>query len=133
MSDTVQTEFGPIDRRTRKLAGYLIMGIAILMAVGFALTFISEMPDAVSPNNLIMVGIAVLLCIGIPHVAIFGEKEKPPTARARPSPPPPSYDTSRVSEPQQTYQPPSSDSDYQGASSYESAKFHQNAEKLFDT
>ncbi len=79
------------------------------------------MPDLFSPNNLVMLAIAVLLCVGIPYVAIFGEKERPYTATARPSPsPPPSYDTSRVSEPQPTYQPPSSD--HQAAFSYESAK-----------
>jgi len=72
-----QTEFGPVDGRTRRFVGYLIMGIFGLMALGVTSAWFTmdhgPLYDPIS--GLVMIGIVDLLLLGLPAIVFFGQKE----------------------------------------------------------
>jgi len=100
------TEFGPIDRRTRRWAGYLIMALMTVIAIGATSTVLSATPGPLDTpaTTFVAIGMVWIFSLGIPAVVMFGQKED---GRNSLQPlPSHNYDSSAVSEPS-CYQPSS--------------------------
>lgn len=88
--EIVVTEFGPIDRRSRNLFGYLVLFVMFAIATGASWSILTDPNIWERTGGGFVLTVVVVLyacCIGMPAIAFFGQKQPPRRAEYRTSRP----------------------------------------------
>jgi len=88
--EIVVTEFGPIDRRSRNLFGYLVLFVMFAIATGASWSILTDPNIWERTGGGFVLTVVVVLyacCIGMPAIMFFGQKQPPRPTEHRTSRP----------------------------------------------